>query len=85
MGTAAIAGVCAVVGLAILIYRRRTVGPVFSATTGMDKAMYVVPGRGDRARHVEHRGQPASSAEYNYREGVSVWFRSIFLFQPTPS
>ena len=28
-----VAGVCTVVGLAILIYRRRTVGPVFSATT----------------------------------------------------
>ena len=34
-----------VVGLAILIYRRRTVGPVFSATTRMDKVMYVVPRR----------------------------------------
>lgn len=32
------------VGMAILIYRRRTVGPVFSATTKMDKAMYVVLG-----------------------------------------
>ena len=28
-------------GLAILIYRRRTVGPVFLATTVMDKVMYV--------------------------------------------
>ena len=27
--------------MAILIYRRRTVGPVFSATTRMDKVMYV--------------------------------------------
>ena len=31
--TGAIAGFSTVVGLAILIYRRRTVGPVFSATT----------------------------------------------------
>ena len=36
-----VAGVCTVVGLAILIYRRRTVGPVFSATTRMDKTMYL--------------------------------------------
>ena len=36
-----VAGFCTVVGLAILIYRRRTVGPVFSATTRMDKTMYV--------------------------------------------
>ena len=35
-----VAGVMAVVGMAILIYRRRTVGPVFSATTVMDKVMY---------------------------------------------
>ncbi|MGY6021318.1 respiratory nitrate reductase subunit gamma [Streptomyces spinosirectus] len=28
-------------GLAILVYRRRTVGPVFCATTRNDKAMYV--------------------------------------------
>src|SRR3546814_1104715 len=35
-----IAGVMAVVGMVILIYRRRTVGPVFSATTVMDKVMY---------------------------------------------
>lgn len=37
----AIAGFRTVVGLIILIYRRRTVGPVFSATTLDDKVMYV--------------------------------------------
>ncbi|MEU6848918.1 respiratory nitrate reductase subunit gamma [Actinacidiphila alni] len=36
-----IAGVATLAGPAILIYRRRTVGPVFSATTRNDKAMYV--------------------------------------------
>jgi nitrate reductase gamma subunit len=35
-----LAGIMAVVGMVILIYRRRTVGPVFSATTVMDKVMY---------------------------------------------
>ncbi|MDQ2623373.1 MAG: respiratory nitrate reductase subunit gamma, partial [Actinomycetota bacterium] len=40
--TGAIAGFCTLAGLAILIYRRRTVGPVFSATTKNDKFMYVV-------------------------------------------
>ena len=29
-------------GIAILIYRRRTTGPVFSATTRNDKGMYVL-------------------------------------------
>ena len=35
-----LAGMMTLVGLAILIYRRRIVGPVFSATTRMDKVMY---------------------------------------------
>jgi nitrate reductase gamma subunit len=38
----AIAGLCTLVGIAILIYRRRTTGPVFMATTRNDKFMYVV-------------------------------------------
>src|SRR6188508_2947575 len=40
----ALAGAATVVGMLILIYRRRTVGPVFTATTRMDKAMYAVLG-----------------------------------------
>jgi nitrate reductase gamma subunit len=36
-----IAGIGTVVGMALLIYRRRTVGPVFSTTTKNDKFMYV--------------------------------------------
>lgn len=39
-----IAGVMALGGLMILVYRRRTVGPVFSATTIMDKVMYAFLG-----------------------------------------
>ena len=73
----AVAGTAAVVGLAILIYRRRTVGPVFSATTRMDKFMYVVLGA------VILLGVANTVYtmvdEYNYRESVSVWFRGIFL------
>ena len=38
------AGIAAVAGLAILVYRRRTTGPVFSATTVNDKVMYLVLG-----------------------------------------
>jgi len=38
----AIAGFCTLTGAAILIYRRRTVGPVFSATTVNDKIMYLL-------------------------------------------
>ena len=76
----------ALVGMAILIYRRRTVGPVFSATTPMDKVMYlflgvvIVLGMWNTiAGSVFTLG-----GEYNYREGVSVWYRSFLAFAPEP-
>ena len=78
----AVAGFCTVVGLALLIYRRRTVGPVFRATTRMDKVMYlvltvvIVLGMWNTiAGSVLNLG-----GEYDYRDGVSVWFRGIFRF-----
>ncbi len=81
-----VAGVMAVVGLAILVYRRRTVGPVFSATTAMDKVMYaflavvILLGMWNTiAGSILTIG-----GEYNYREGVSVWFRSFLAFDPKP-
>jgi nitrate reductase gamma subunit len=84
IGIGAVAGVCTLVGLAILIYRRRTVGPVFSATTRNDKVMYVlltatiVFGLSNTLLgHVI--GQSG-----DYRGTVSPWFRSIFYFYPQP-
>jgi nitrate reductase gamma subunit len=83
VGTGTIAGVCTVVGMAILIYRRRTVGPVFSATTRMDKAMYLV------LATVILLGLANTAianifGHYDYRDGVSVWFRGIFRLSPHP-
>jgi nitrate reductase gamma subunit len=82
-----VAGMMALVGMAILIYRRRTVGPVFSATTVMDKVMYaflaavIVLGMWNTiAGSILTIG-----GEYNYREGVSVWYRSFLAFQPDAS
>ena len=82
-----LAGIMAVVGMVILIYRRRTVGPVFSATTVMDKVMYaflavvIVLGMWNTvAGSILTIG-----GEYNYREGVSVWYRSFLAFQPDAS
>ncbi|MDQ3158153.1 MAG: respiratory nitrate reductase subunit gamma, partial [Actinomycetota bacterium] len=79
----AAAGAATLLGMAILIYRRRTTGPVFSSTTRMDKVMYaflaavIVLGLANTvvANLVGH---------YDYREGVSVWFRGIFLFDLHP-
>ena len=79
-----IAGAMALVGIAILVYRRRTVGPVFSATTRMDKVMYVflvaaiVLGMWNTVLGT------VESDHYNYREGVSVWYRSFLAFTPKP-
>jgi nitrate reductase gamma subunit len=79
-----IAGLATVGGLAILIYRRRTVGPVFSATTRNDKAMYVsltlTIGLGLAATVAAN----LVGGGYDYRETISPWFRSIFYLQPDP-
>ncbi|UNX56477.1 respiratory nitrate reductase subunit gamma [Georgenia sp. TF02-10] len=84
VGIGSVAGVCTLVGAALLIYRRRTVGPVFSATTRMDKAMWFMLGLvillglwNTVAGSVLNL-----SGHYDYRTGVSEWYRSIFYFQP---
>ncbi|MEO6471766.1 MAG: respiratory nitrate reductase subunit gamma [Aeromicrobium sp.] len=79
----AAAGAATLLGMAILIYRRRTTGPVFSATTKMDKVMYaflaavIILGLANTvvANIFGH---------YDYRDGVSIWFRGIFGFQLHP-
>jgi len=81
------AGLMAFAGMTILIYRRRTVGPVFSATTAMDKVMYAFLGA---AIVLGLWNTIAGSiftvgGEYNYRAGVSVWYRSFLAFAPQPA
>jgi nitrate reductase gamma subunit len=82
-----IAGTLTVVGMVILIYRRRTVGPVFSATTRMDKVMYVfLAGAILLGMWNTLAGSiPGFGVDYDYREGVSVWYRSFLAFQPDAS
>lgn len=79
-----IAAILTLAGLAILIYRRRTVGPVFLATTAMDKVMYVFLGAtlgfGTLATVVFQ----VFGSGFHYRETISPWIRSIFFFQPQP-
>jgi nitrate reductase gamma subunit len=80
-----VAGLCTLIGLAILIARRRLVGPVFTATTNNDKAMYVVLGGvivlGLWATMLAN----LAGSGYDYRQTVSPWLRSLFVFQPDPS
>lgn len=78
-----LAGVATLLGIALLIYRRRTTVTVFQATTKNDKTMYVFL----VATLLAGCSATLSSAgvigtEHNYRETVSPWFRSILLLRP---
>jgi len=77
-----LAGVATVAGVAILVYRRRTTGPVFSATTRNDKAMYVVLVAALVAGLLATALGAPGGEEHNYRLTVSPWFRSLFVLQP---
>ena len=79
----AVAGFATLVGVVLLIYRRRTTGPVFMATTKNDKGMYVVL----VAAIVAGLATTLISVfgpheDVTYRDTVSPWFRSLFVFQP---
>lgn len=76
------AGLAAVVGLGILVYRRRTTGPVFSATTRNDKAMYVVLVAALVAGLAATVLGAGGGQGTNYRLTVSPWFRSLFVLRP---
>jgi nitrate reductase gamma subunit len=78
-----IAGVCTLVGILILIYRRRTTGRVFMATTKNDKAMYVVLVAAIVAGLLTTVFSVfGGHEEVTYRDTVSAWFRSLFYFSP---
>lgn len=78
-GTAA--GLLAVAGIVLLVYRRRTNAPVFRATTANDKVMYVVllaaivMGMVAKLSHAGGDG-------YDYRRSIAPWARSLFTLQP---
>ncbi len=82
-----VSGAMIIVGFVILVFRRRTTSAVFQATTVNDKVMYLVLGLvialGMWNTTSTALGE-LIGAEYNYREGVSPWFRSIFTFSPNP-
>ncbi len=78
-----IAGLSTLIGIGLLIYRRRTTGPVFLATTVNDKVMYVVLVAAIVAGlSATALGSGITGETYNYRETISVWFRSIWVLQP---
>ncbi|SFE44280.1 respiratory nitrate reductase gamma subunit [Actinacidiphila alni] len=76
------AGLLAVTGILMLIYRRRTNAAVLRATTRNDKLMYVVllaaivMGMTAKLMHSDiHSG-------YDYRTTIAPWARSLFTLHP---
>ncbi|WP_394429076.1 respiratory nitrate reductase subunit gamma [Streptomyces sp. SGAir0957] len=76
-----LAGVLAVVGIFLLIYRRRTKAPVFLATTRNDKLMYVVL-LASLVLGMVAKLSHSSGDGYNYRETIGPWARSLFTLSP---
>jgi nitrate reductase gamma subunit len=79
-----VAGLCTLIGMAILIARRRLTGPVFAATTRNDKAMYVVLAGVIVLGLLATVRANIVGDGYDYRETISPWFRSLFVLQPDP-
>jgi len=79
-----VAGFCTLIGMTILILRRRLTGPVFAATTKNDKAMYVVLASVIVLGLWATVQANLAGDGYDYRETVSPWFRSLFILQPDP-
>lgn len=77
------AGIATLVGVALLIYRRRGHKAVFKATTINDKLMYavlvcaLVAGMSCTLMGTTEYGEV-----HDYRQTVSVWFRSVWMFDP---
>ncbi|MBC9713407.1 respiratory nitrate reductase subunit gamma [Streptomyces sp. TRM66268-LWL] len=79
-GTAA--GVLAVAGILLLLYRRRTNTPVFKATTVNDKVMYLVLLGGIVMGMWAKLTNSSPSHGYDYRLTIAPWARSLFTLQP---
>ncbi|MFD3872342.1 respiratory nitrate reductase subunit gamma [Streptomyces sp. NPDC058623] len=83
VSTGAVAGVAAAAGIGILVYRRFTVPAVRRATLRGDHLMYTfllgAMTLGLMATFLNSTGQTGG---YNYRAGISIWFRSLFTLTP---
>ncbi len=77
-----ISGVMTLSGIAILIYRRRTTGPVFSATTRNDKAMYVLLVATLVAGLATTVLGNLTGEPHDYRLTVAPYSRSVFYLHP---
>lgn len=83
-----VAGLATVVGLVLLVYRRRMTPSVLRVTTVGDKVMYpllaLVIGLGlVNTLGVNLLGLGGYAGGYNYRLSVAVWFRDVLTFHPS--
>ena len=82
LSVGSVAGFATLVGIVLLIYRRRTTGPVFMATTRNDKVMYLFLVGAILAGLATTVFSVFDAGIVNYRDTVAPWFRSLFIFQP---
>ncbi|MEV8313377.1 respiratory nitrate reductase subunit gamma [Streptomyces sp. NPDC059900] len=83
VGTGAIAGAAAIAGIAVLVYRRFSVPAVRRATLRSDHLMYTfLLGAIVLGLLATILNSTGATGDYNYREGISPWFRSLFAFSP---
>jgi nitrate reductase gamma subunit len=80
-----VSGLMTLSGVAILIYRRRTTGPVFSATTRNDKGMYVLLVATLVAGLATTVLGNITGHPHDYRLTVAPYFRSVFYLHPRVS
>ncbi|WP_040803347.1 respiratory nitrate reductase subunit gamma [Nocardia concava] len=79
-GTAA--GALAVLGIGMLIYRRRTNTAVFHGTTRNDKLMYLVLVAAILSGMFAKLTHASFDEGYDYRTTIAPWARSIFTLRP---
>ncbi|MFD7338349.1 respiratory nitrate reductase subunit gamma [Streptomyces violascens] len=83
VSTGAVAGVAAAAGIGILVFRRFKVPAVRRATLRSDRLMYpFLLGAMLLGLTATILNSTGATDDYNYREGISIWFRSLFTFQP---
>lgn len=82
VSTGAVAGLAAAVGIGILVHRRLRVPAVRKATLRSDHLMYTVLLGAMLLGLIATVLNSSGATDYNYREGISVWFRSLFTLQP---
>ncbi|MFE2877306.1 respiratory nitrate reductase subunit gamma [Streptomyces roseus] len=83
VSTGAVAGAAAAAGIGILLYRRVRVPAVRRATLRGDRLMYaVLVGAMLLGLTATVLNSTGMTNGYDYRDGVSLWFRSLFAFAP---